>query len=118
VAISVLVVDDDASFRSTVSELLRTRGYSVVGHACNPEEALRALESLRPDLVLLDVNLTWRNGHDLVGQLTAKNEQASILLTSSDPDASSQSIAVECGAVGFVPKTDLALADLATYVTA
>jgi CheY-like chemotaxis protein len=110
VAVSVLIVDDDAGLRRAAAELLRSRGFDVAGGAVNRTEALAALQHLRPDAVLLDVRLPDGDGLDFLRQLVAAGSAPSILLT-SDPGAATHEVATQCGAVGFVPKLDLSETD-------
>ena len=114
-ATSILVVDDDSSFREAVSELLRVRGFEIVGHAADRNDAVAAVQMLDPDAVLLDIHLAVTNGFDLLRELMRLDDRLPVLLTSSDSGAASQSLAIERGAVGFVPKGELADADLCRY---
>jgi CheY-like chemotaxis protein len=116
VAVSVLIVDDDAGFRQTAAELLRSRGFDVAGEAADRSQALAALGRLQPDAILLDIHLPDVDGLDFLRQLTAIPSVPPILLTSSDPDAATHEVARQCGAIGFVSKTELADADLARYL--
>jgi CheY-like chemotaxis protein len=109
-AIRLLIVDDDPAFRRTATALLRLRGFEVVGEAGDGATAVAVLERLQADGVLLDVHLPDIDGFELARRLTAR-----VLLTSSDAGAADQALAERCGAVGFVPKTDLAVTDLARY---
>lgn len=59
--VSVLIVDDDEFIRQTLAEVLRDRGYSVAT-AKHGVEALEILISVRPDLILLDVNMPVMSG--------------------------------------------------------
>lgn len=59
--VSVLVVDDDLMIREVLVEILEDRGFSVAT-ACNGAEALALLGRLRPDLILLDINMPIMNG--------------------------------------------------------
>ena len=102
---TVLVVDDSAAFRATARVLLTARGYEVVGVAENAAAGLEAARSLRPDCVVLDVNLPDGDGITLAGALTA---DAAVVLVST-LDASALGDGVErSGARGFVPKAELA----------
>jgi CheY-like chemotaxis protein len=112
---SVLVVDDDASFKEAVTELLRTRGFQVAGYAANEIEAIEAVQRLHPDAILLDATLAAMDDFDLVRRLSGSDEAIPVLLTSADREAASAPLAQECGAVGFVPKTELAGTDLQRY---
>jgi DNA-binding NtrC family response regulator len=111
-ATSILVVDDDSSFREAVSELLRARGFEIAGHASDRNDAVAAVQILGPDAVLLDIQLALTNGLDLLKELMRIDDDLPVLLTSSDSSAASQALAIERGAVGFVPKAELANADL------
>ncbi len=113
---SVLVVDDDASMVEKLSQLIRARGLEVVGSAASPVEAIEAVRQLRPEAILVDVKLGESDCFDLLRRLEALNAEVRVLLTSSDPDATTDRWARECGAVGFVPKTDLVKADLNRYL--
>jgi DNA-binding NarL/FixJ family response regulator len=116
-AVRVLVVDDDSSFRSAAMEILRARGFEVVGEARDGMQAISAMALLRPDGVLLDVHLPDGDGFELVGRLGARVGRPRVLLTSSDAYAGSQELAERCGAVGFVAKTELMTADLERYLS-
>jgi two-component system, NarL family, response regulator DesR len=113
---SVLVVDDDALFRDVISRLLLARGFEVAGHAADEAEAIEAVQQLHPDAVLLDVNLASSDGFALSAQLSGLDEDITVLLTSSDPDAATDELAQQCGATGFVPKTQLAGTNLRQYL--
>ncbi len=54
---TVLIVDDHPSFRASARTLLEAEGYEIVGEAENGAAALQAVKELKPDLVLLDVQL-------------------------------------------------------------
>ena len=117
-SISVLIVDDDRSFRETASDLLRARGFVVAGEAAGHLEALTPVERLRPDAVLLDIHLPDIDGFDVVSELSPGGDGPRVLLTSSDAEAATEELAQACGAAGFVPKGDLATADLGHYFAA
>jgi DNA-binding NarL/FixJ family response regulator len=115
-AISVLIVDDDGSFRRAAAELLADRGYHVVGEASSTDEAIALAVELEPDAVLLDVNLPDGDGVTLASALFARARPPRVLLTSTDPDAVSTWELESCGAIGFVPKARIARVDLDRYL--
>jgi DNA-binding NarL/FixJ family response regulator len=66
---SVLIVDDHAGFRAAARALLEAEGFDVVGEAADGVSAVAACEELRPDVVLLDVQLPDLNGFELAERL-------------------------------------------------
>jgi DNA-binding NarL/FixJ family response regulator len=109
---SVLVVDDDARFRGLAARILTAMELSVVGQAGTVAEAIEVVAALRPDAVLLDVGLPDGDGVTLARYLAGLPWRPRIVLTSSDPDATTHQDAVDAGAVGFVAKNDLPDASL------
>lgn len=110
----MLLVDDQSSFLGVAADLLRSRGFEIVGTASNAADAISGAAQLRPDAVLLDVHL----GADVevletLASLISLPNPPRVLLTSSDCGAVTSELARRHGAVGFVSKSDLAEADLA-----
>jgi len=109
----VLVVDDSGHFRSTAAELLTMRGLCPVAAAADGEEAHAAVSAHGcPDGVLLDVNLPGPDGFTVAASLALVCPGSRIVLTSADVDDVPRSALTDCGAVAFVPKTELATVDL------
>jgi CheY-like chemotaxis protein len=69
----VLIVDDDADFRDTLAEVLRDEGHCII-EAGNGEEAIHILDSLKPDLVLLDLIMPVVDGWSLFDTIRARRE--------------------------------------------
>ncbi len=66
---TILVVDDDASLRESMADILTAHGYSVI-QAVNGEEGYLKAKEARPDLILLDVMMSHnREGFDIVKRL-------------------------------------------------
>jgi DNA-binding NarL/FixJ family response regulator len=108
VAVRVLIVDDHPSFRATARAVLAADGFDVVGEAEDGAAALEAIERLRPDLVLLDVQLPDMDGFTIALEVDKMNGgQPAVVLTSSHDASDFGSIVSRCGAAGFVPKAEL-----------
>jgi two-component system response regulator EvgA len=118
VAPTVLIVDDHPSFRSTARFLLEAEGFEVVGEAEDGESALAAAGELRPDLVLLDVQLPDLDGFDVCARIlrSANGSAPAIVMTSSRDGCDFGRLVAESGASGFVPKAELTGAALANYL--
>ena len=101
---TVVIVDDHARFRRSARTLLELEGFDVVGEAADAASALREVERLRPDLVLLDVQLPDCSGLDLVPLL---RPLAEVLLVSSRDRADIAGRVARSDALGFIPKDEL-----------
>ena len=108
----VLVVDDDAAFRSLAGRMLTALGLSIVGEAATVAAAREAANALRPHAALIDVGLPDGDGVALAGEIAALPWQPRILLTSSDPDAGRLIDIHAKAGLTFVPKSELPNAQL------
>jgi CheY-like chemotaxis protein len=109
----ILIVDDSESFRSTAGVLLNVRGFELLESVPDGEAALAAVADDCPDGILLDINLPGRDGFAVAAAIAAIHPAVRIVLTSSDVEEVSGAVLKACGATAFVPKTELATADLA-----
>ena len=73
---SVLIVDDHAGFRLSARRILEVDGYEIVGEAEDGRAAIEAARRLRPDIVLLDVNLPDLDGHSVCRQIRRTRRSA------------------------------------------
>jgi DNA-binding NarL/FixJ family response regulator len=117
VAIRILIVDDDAGFLGLAAELLAERGFEVLDKAMDSDQALAAAIRERPDGILLDINLPGRDGFATAAALSEVCPSARIVLTSADVQHIAADTLRGCCAHAFVPKEDLATADLAGLLT-
>ena len=77
----VVIAEDEALIRLDLAEMLREEGYQVVGEAGDGQEAVELAESLRPDLVIMDVKMPRRDGIDAAAEIAAKRIAPVVLLT-------------------------------------
>ena len=80
---TVLIVDDHPSFRGMARALLESEGFTVVGEAEDGATAIARYRELRPDIVLLDVQLPDTDGFAVATELTSNGSSPDIVLTSS-----------------------------------
>ncbi len=104
---TVLIVDDHPSFRATARLLLEADGWTVVGEARDGLSGVEEAARLRPDLVLLDVNLPDIDGFDVAARITAEDEAPAVVLVSSRDARDFGPMVNRSGARGFVSKADL-----------
>jgi DNA-binding NarL/FixJ family response regulator len=112
VPITVLIVDDHASFRRAARMLLQADGYEVIGEAVDGASGVSESRRLRPDVVLLDVGLPDQSGLDLVGELAAEPDPPTVVLVSSRDQSDFGTLIQRSGARGFIAKSRLSASAL------
>jgi CheY-like chemotaxis protein len=108
----VLIVDDHERFRKTARRALEADGWVVIGEAVDGSSALRDLEQLDADVVLLDVGLPDISGLDLARRLLERDPGVSIVVISTHDLADYRDLALATGARGFLSKAELSGAAL------
>ena len=112
----VLIVDDHAAFRESASALLEAEGFEVVGEAGDWEEAMRAVERLHPEIVLVDIQLPGLDGFGVAERLAEiVHAPAVVLISSRDAGAYGARVG-EAPVRGFLAKRSLSGAALASLV--
>jgi DNA-binding NarL/FixJ family response regulator len=101
---TVLIVDDHAGFRAGARALLTAEGYDVVGEAADGEAALEAARRLRPQIVLLDIQLPGLDGFAVAERLAG--DAAVVLISSRGVEAFRRRLA-RSPARGFIAKAEL-----------
>jgi DNA-binding NarL/FixJ family response regulator len=113
---SILIVDDHPSFRATARMLLEAEGYDVIGEAPDGESGIAAAGELRPDLVLLDVNLPDLDGFAVAERIAGAAGAPAVVLVSSRDSSDFGPLVRASGARGFICKYELSGAAIAALM--
>ena len=104
----VLVVDDQPPFRAAARAVLnRVKGFELVAEAASGEEAVAVNDQLRPDLVLMDINMGAMDGIEATRQITAGQLDTMVILVSTYPEADLPPGARTSGAAAYLNKDEL-----------
>jgi DNA-binding NarL/FixJ family response regulator len=100
----VVVVDDHALFIRGLVRLLGERGVNVVGTARSGEEALEVVEALRPEVVLMDLNLPGMSGVEATRRLTRGHPGLCVVVLTVMAEEAALMEAILAGAAGYLLK--------------
>jgi two-component system, cell cycle response regulator DivK len=101
---TILLIDDDAAIRATVSELLASRYERVVTAPCG-EDGLVIARAIHADLILLDYNMPDMDGLAVLKQLKADETTRRIPVVALTSGAAEQANSLSrAGCIGFIPK--------------
>ena len=110
-AVRILLVDDHPIVRQGLRTLLQGRGdWEVVGEASDGMEAVEKVESLQPDVVVLDVTMPRMNGLEACRLIQQKHKNAGleVLFVTQHDSPQMMREALDAGARGYVVKSNLA----------
>ena len=113
---TVVIVDDHADFRARAADLLEAAGYEVVASCPDGRSALEAISALRPDVVLLDVQLPDIDGFGVMALVDTVVASPAVVLISTREAADYGGRVRRSGAAGFITKAELSTAALAEAV--
>ena len=113
---TVVIVDDHPSFRASARAILEAEGFEIVGEAEDGQSGIAAARALRPDILLLDVQLPDMDGFAVCRQLDLNGNTPAIVFVSSRDVDDYGGLIQQSGACGFIPKAELSGGSLADLV--
>jgi DNA-binding NarL/FixJ family response regulator len=108
---TVVVADDHPAMLAAVVEILRRNGFDVVGQAGDGQQALALIESMRPQVALVDVQMPRLSGLEVAVRSAAVAPETAVVFYTAFGDRALLSEALDAGVRGFVLK-EAPLADL------
>ena len=102
-----LIVDDNSLFLKGAADLLGREGLDVVGVAQDSAEAIRLVTELRPDVMLVDIDLGDEDGFELTQRVHAVSPASKVILVSTHAEEDLAHLIDQSPALGFIAKTGL-----------
>ena len=117
--VGILIVDDHQVVREGLRAVVTTgrANMQIVGEASNGVEALRLAEQLRPDVVLMDLQMPQMDGVDATRKIRALDRPPAVLMLTTFADEPRIRDAIHAGAIGYLLK-DVAKEDLLRAIMA
>ena len=103
--IKITLIDDHTLFRSGIKALLsRQPDFEVVGEASDGLAGVKMVEQLKPDVVLLDLDMPVMNGREALAQILSSNPQLTVIMLTVSEDSDDLTECMRMGAKGFLLK--------------
>jgi len=104
--VRVLIVDDSAFMRKVLETIFNSdTQLQVIGHAKDGREAVALAESLKPDVITMDINMPHMDGLQATAQIMTTNPHPIVIVSSESRDGAASTVkALELGAIEFVAK--------------
>jgi two-component system response regulator NreC len=103
----ILLADDHVLVRQGLRALLEREGYQVVAEASDGQEAIRHVETLRPDIAIMDISMPTFNGLNAAQEMKRYSEKTKIILLTQHDEAQYVRAALEAGVSGYVLKNQV-----------
>lgn len=108
--VRVLIVDDQAPFLEAARMVVEmTDGFEVAGTAADGEEAVAEAKSLRPDLVLMDVQMPRMDGLEATRIIRRLDDPPDVVVMSTHESGDYRGSALDAGAHAFIPKAEFSM---------
>lgn len=116
-ALRLLLVDDQPVFLELARAMFwNQEGFTVAGEAASGEEAVALMPQVRPDVVLLDIEMPGMHGFETARRLLAMAPGLRVIMVSASTDDQYPALATDAGALGFLSKKLLSAEALAAFL--
>jgi two-component system, NarL family, response regulator NreC len=106
--IRIVLADDHVLVRQSLKSLLEREGFKVVGEASDGQETVRHVETLQPDIAVMDISMPILNGLNAAREINRTSPKTKNILLTQHDEGQYVSEALEAGVKGYVLKSQVA----------
>jgi DNA-binding NarL/FixJ family response regulator len=106
--IRIALADDHVLVRQGLKSLLEREGFQIVAEASDGQEALRSVESLQPDIAIIDISMPTLNGLNAAREMSRSSPKTKTILLTQHDESQYVSEALDAGVKGYVLKNQVA----------
>lgn len=103
--LKIMLVDDSIDFINITKRFLISNNFNISAVAEDGETALEKLDSIKPDLVLMDISMPGLNGFEVTRKIKSKDFPPKVIILSLNESTEYREEAIKCGADGFCSKS-------------
>lgn len=100
----VMVVDDEDHVRRLITTVIKSMNCEIVGQAGNGKDAVSLFDELKPNMLLLDINMPIKSGKKALAEIKKKYPNAFVIMLTSLADKETVEDCIALGATGFIRK--------------
>ena len=101
---NIMIVDDSRTMRKMLAGAFKEAGHEIVGDAGNGEEALKLLETVKPDLITLDITMPVMDGLEALEKIKSSYPDIKVVMVSAAGQKEKVMEALKKGASDFLQK--------------
>jgi len=99
-----IIADDEPHIRTLMKVVLESMGFEIIAQAANGQEAVDLFLKLKPDILLMDINMPIKTGLEALKEIIVLDPALCVIMLSSVSDVESVEQAIEIGAAHFIRK--------------
>jgi DNA-binding response OmpR family regulator len=106
--LKIAIAEDSEVIRNVLQRILKTiDGFNVVGIATDGAEAIQLVNELRPDVLILDINMPRKDGFEVLKEIRAYDSSTVIIMYTAEPSSYTRNFCIENGADYFLEKAQI-----------
>lgn len=103
--VKIIIVDDHELFRTGIKQVLETTGnYEIIGEVSNGKELLEMLKYVKPEVILMDINMPEMNGYEATKIIKAEKPSIPVIAQTAYSISGDKERTIESGCDDYISK--------------